>query len=207
VTPRRPRRGGLSRRVSKQEIKRELLVFTEGRLTEPGYLVYWHREHRRRVSVEISEFHGGPLQLVKKAAEAKAIGARDQKRGRGRAWDEIWCVFDVDVHPDLPEALQIAGAGGIRVAVSNPCIELWFLLHFRDQTAFIDRKDAQRRCRTELACDKELTEEALSRLAASYSQARRRAIALDEKHEGDGSPPLSNPSSSVWELVDAICGS
>jgi hypothetical protein len=30
------------------------------------------------------------------------------------------------------------------------------------------------------------------------------AIKLDEKHEGDGSPPGTNPSSGVWRLIEVI---
>ena len=56
---------------------------------------------------------------------------------------EYWCVIDVDQHANLVPAVEKAIANGISVAVSNPCVELWFILHFQDQTAEIDRKWAQ----------------------------------------------------------------
>ena len=31
-----------------------------------------------------------------------------------------------------------AGANGIRLAISNPCFELWLILHFQDHTAWLD---------------------------------------------------------------------
>ena len=81
--------------------RRELLVFTEGERTEDGYLVHWRRAYRDRVLVTIDEFHGTPLSLVNHAAEAKRRETRDEKKGRGRAHDEVWCVFDNDEHPHV----------------------------------------------------------------------------------------------------------
>lgn len=46
---------------------------------------------------------------------------------------------------------------------------------------------------------------ALTALASQYEDARRRAQALDRKHELDGSSPRSNPSSEAWRLIDKIC--
>jgi hypothetical protein len=88
--------------------------------------------------------------------------------------------------------------------MSNPCLELWFILHFEDQTAYIDRQAAQHRAEEFLGCSKVLSESAVRVLADGYDEARRRATKLDEKHAGDGSPPVSNPSSGVWRLIDLI---
>ena len=49
-----------------------------------------------------------------------------------------------------------------------------------------------------------LTGPALAALSARYDDAKQRAQQLDVKHAGDGSPPRSNPSSNMWELVDRI---
>lgn len=47
------------------------------------------------------------------------------------ATDEYWAVFDVDQQPTraLAEAAQIARARAFRLAGSDPCFELWLLLH------------------------------------------------------------------------------
>jgi hypothetical protein len=113
-------------------------------------------------------------------------------------------VFDIDEHPHVRRALELASSPGISVAVSNPCIELWFLLHFQDQNAAIDRADAQRMSSDLLGCTKVPTTTALADLAGRYEDGRRRAKLLDQKHELDGSPPGSNPSSATWRLIDRI---
>lgn len=52
--------------------------------------------------------------------------------------DVIWCVFDRDENSDaaLQKAKQVAMKEGYRLAYSNPSFELWFLLHFVNQSAF-----------------------------------------------------------------------
>jgi hypothetical protein len=198
------RSGRPRRSVSRAAVRRQILLFVEGERTEEEYLVDWHRRYRTHVRVTVAEEHGVPVTLVNLAVKAKAEAARDERRGRGAAWDEIWCVFDEDEHPNVPQAIAKAEANGIRVAVSSPCIELWFILHFEAQTAYIGRAAAQSRARHLLGCAKGLSDDALDSLAARYQDARTRARALDDKHSGDGSPPRSNPSSEVWKLIDQI---
>lgn len=90
------------------------------------------------------------------------------------------------------------------MAVSNPCVELWFLLHFQDQHAVIDRTQVQRRVRELIGCEKVPTTDALTRLCGRYEHARNRAQKLDTEHELNGSPPGANPSSGLWRLIDHI---
>jgi hypothetical protein len=192
------------RKVAARPRRKELLVLVKGHVTEEGYLLFWRRRARRHTLVEIHEFHGTPMSLVEKAVEVKAEEERREKRGRGRAHDEFWCVFDVDEHPHLERASELAAASGINLAISNPCIELWFLLHFADQTAYIDRRDAQREARAHLKCGKDLDDGALDSLAEHFTLARDRAQRLDEKHRDDGTPTPGNPSSGTWRVVDSI---
>lgn len=180
----------------------ELLVFTEG-TTEDIYLNSWHRRFRDHVTLKVAECsYSSPLQIVQLAANTKRNDERDARKNRGDAYDEYWAVFDVDSHPNLDEAIQLAGRTGVLVALSNPCFEIWLDLHFSDQTAYIERADVQRRTREHLGCDKRLTDSALSVLADAYPIARDRAKQLTEKHLGDGSPPNANPSSDIWKLTE-----
>jgi RloB-like protein len=192
------------RRPSDAAKRRSILVFTEGTKTEPLYLTYWRRLYQQQVIVSIDDFHGAPLSLVKQAAATRKHDLREQRRERGDAYNEYWCVFDVDEFPNIPEALRLPELNDINIALSNPCIELWFLLHFQDQSAVIHRADAQRKAKELLGCHKVLTPQALGQLVELYPVARDRALKLDKKHEGDGSPSRSNPSSDLWHLIERI---
>lgn len=147
-----------------------------------------------------------PMELVERAISQRARDVREAKRGLGDAYDEYWCVFDVDVHPHLPEALDLAASADIKIAFSNPCIELWFILHFVNQTAYLERKDAERESQRRLGCGKTPSPTALELLVSNYQTAKDHARELDRMHEGNGSPPNSNPSSGIWFLVDVIRG-
>lgn len=113
-------------------------------------------------------------------------------------------MFDIDEHPNVDTAIDLAHRNDVRIAVSNPCLELWFLLHFGDQTAWIHRHEAQRRAAHCLGCGKSLSAAALDELHDRYDEARLRARQLDVKHRHDGSDPRANPSSEIWRLVDTI---
>ena len=149
--------GPLSRKVTRSAERLDLLIFTEGEQTETSYLRYWHREFRDRVAIVFDSRHGGPKQLVEWAASRKRDELRSATRGGGQAFGQVWCVFDIDAHPQIPEAIDMAHANDIHLAISSPCIELWFVLHFANQTAHIERGDIQRRSRELLSCEKRLT--------------------------------------------------
>jgi hypothetical protein len=205
VTPRQATR---TRKASSSAKRRQLVIFAEGEQTEPVYFTNWYRLHRERIIVKVARHQGTttPMELVQRAIKQRAEDLREAKRGQGDAYDEYWCVFDVDTHPRLNEALQLAASENILIALSNPSIELWTIIHFQDQTAYLDTDSAVRKAEKLLGYGKTPTPKALEQLVERYSAAKERARQLDRKHQHDGSPPSSNPSSGVWRLVDNIKG-
>jgi hypothetical protein len=205
MTP--PSRGGPpERHGSRRAVRREILAFVEGKKTEDLYLVDWRRRFRDNILITVDPFRGVPLSLVTHAVERLKDENREQRRGRGRGFDEVWCVFDVDEHPNLPQAVDLARRHGISLAISNPCLELWFILHFEDQTAWIDRGKAQERSEQLLGCSKVLTSSALQALFERHADATSRAQALEARHSISRSPEGENPSSSMWRLIESIRG-
>jgi hypothetical protein len=154
---------------------------------------------------------GTPLQRGRSAStpyrdRRQKLEQREEAKGRGVAHTEYWCVFDRDEHATFDEAVRLARQKNINLAVSNPCLELWFVWHFQDQTAYIERGDVQRLSRKLLGCAKALTPSALEMLAEpdGYGSAKQRALSADARHAGDGSPAGSNPSSGMHTLVERI---
>ncbi len=56
-------------------------------------------------------------------------------RERAGDVDACWCVVDVDAHATLDRAIALASSAGVKIAVSNPCFEIWLLWHYADHTA------------------------------------------------------------------------
>ncbi|HEY4028242.1 MAG TPA: RloB family protein, partial [Candidatus Dormibacteraeota bacterium] len=170
-----------------------------------GYFEDWRTELRTTlVDIEIAGEHGVPRSLVAVAAarlrEARRAASRQQDDSL--AYDQVWCIFDVDEHPDVAAAVDQARGNGIELAVSNPSFELWALLHFRDHRAHLGRQQARTLLKTHLPTyDKRLP---AAELLPRYHDARRRACWLVENHERCGGEVTDNPSSSVWRLVDAL---
>ena len=143
-----------------------------------------------------------PDALVRQAKEH--VRRRPRKHAE-REFDEIWCVFDTDNHVHLSQAIAEARQGGIKVAVSNPCFELWLVLHVQDQTAYIHRHAVQHEAkRLGLSDGKRIAEAAKNTFIARFQDARQRAQALDQLHAGNNSPGRSNPSTDVWRLVNRL---
>lgn len=199
----RPRSG--SSRSSSQATRIQLRVFAEGKKTEDMYLTNWSRLYRDRVIVSVAKHeYTTPFELAQAAAVQRRNDLREARRGRGAAFDQYWCIFDVDVHPKIPEAIDLAAANSINVALSSPCIELWFLIHFESKTSYLSRGEAQKRSRELLGCDKALNSPALGLLVEKFDIAKAHAKSLEVKHLADGSPRPWNPHSTVWKLVDEI---
>lgn len=176
----------------------------EGTKTEPEYFTDLSREEEVHL-LEIVIGKGGaePKTLVERAVTLKKDAEKQAKRERddNLKFDEVWCVFDVDAHPRLHEALDQARANKISVAVSNPCFELWILLHFRDQTAYIDRYGARHACGEHIPnYDKSGSYAVLSE---RYADAVRRATTLDTRHREIGEEG-SNPSTWVYRLTERL---
>lgn len=121
-------------------------MFCEGIRTEPEYIEALRREPAVRdsasVEIQIDRTASGavPLTLVNKAAKARDRYSQEQGE-----IDEVWCLFDVEWpqnHPKLHEARTRAKARNVNLAISNPCFELWLVLHFEERTAWLNSDNA-----------------------------------------------------------------
>lgn len=109
------------------EKKELILILCEGK-TEVYYFRGLVRLAHGQDKVKIMKgVYAEPLGLVE---EAKSYLSFDKLHERKLS--EVWVVFDRDQHRRyrraLAEACQISQ---IKIAWSNPCFELWFLLHFK----------------------------------------------------------------------------
>ena len=176
-------------------------------MTEYDYLSLKSREdHVRLIDVVLEGQGGVPKTIVERAAAKKKAAARHARRMRDGelAYDEVWCVFDVDAHPNLQEAVIQARDNGIKLAISSPCFELWLLLHFRDHRSHEERHEIQKRC---CACvsgySKRIPEKIYRLLEGCYAEAVGRALALEAWHITRGTEG-SNPSTQVHRLTERL---
>ena len=204
---RRRKARSLRRRVAFRKPKRTFLVFCEGTRTEPEYIEALKKEPEVRdtasveIRIDMDASGAVPMTLVNAAAKARVRNSQEQGE-----IDEVWCLFDVEWpqnHPKLPEARAKAAESDVRLAISNPCFELWLVLHFEYRTAWIDNDAAKKLLRFyDKSSNKGLDG---SQYMPRRADAEQRARALTAKHAGDGTYfPDDNPSSGMYLLLEAI---
>ena len=189
----------LRRRVAGRSERRTFVILCEGKETEPQYLRALKQlpEVREVVSVDIQGPVGRPLQLVEAAIEVQSDNDEIV---------EVWCVFDVEApqeHPNLNEALALARDNGIKTAVSNPCFEVWLVLHFDQCSAWLTTDDAVKlRGKHDSSTGKEVDGELYM---PHRETAAKRARDLSDNHVNNGTSfPNDNPSSEMFLLLEAI---
>lgn len=197
----------LKRRVGTRRPRKTLLVFCEGERTEPEYLKALKGQPAvhdvAAVDIRVETGHGGS---VPRTLVSMATSARSKPLDEEAEIDEFWCVFDVEWprnHPGLREAIEQTHQNDIQLALSNPCFEVWLILHFQDQGAWLDN-DAARRVRRSLdgSADKGLDG---AKYMPHTGDAVRRAARLEERHKRNATNfPNDNPSSGMHRLLASV---
>ncbi|MEI7730808.1 MAG: RloB family protein [Verrucomicrobiota bacterium] len=110
-----------------------ILIVSEGKETEPQYFNALKNRLKLGAAIIVTVAKGTDAKsVVESAKRLRKERACEVRQGRSVPFDEVWCVFDSESHqnrPHLAEALVMARDNKIKVALSWPCIEFWFLLH------------------------------------------------------------------------------
>lgn len=201
----RTSRAPLGRKLGNREPKAKIYAICEGSRTEPSYLRLVSKSSRDAVVelIIIDEAATSPWELV----DVGCAHLERLKSPRSNPYadrDQVWIVFDIDEHPKLKQAKQRAEEKGLHLAISNPSVEIWFLLHFQDCTAHIHRDEALKAVEFHIpGYDKKFSD--LGPLSGRQSLAVERAARLAAKHAGDGTAfPHDNPSTGMAELIKAL---
>ncbi len=195
------------KRAGRQERKRYLVV-CEGRVTEPSYL----HDLRRDWQIAASALRIEPGGVDPNSLIDIALGVLREDGD----FDRVFCVFDRDEHATYVKArdrirhlaTRKKRPLPIRAIISNPCFELWYLLHYACSTKpWVARRNLT-------ACDCLIAE--LTRYLPNYDKGRSsyletrglidvactHAARLMRHHQacgGDG-----NPSTDIHELVACL---
>ncbi len=176
------------------------------RQQRPPVRLYLEGETENRYFADLCTRLKLPVRIwpgLKQASRVVKRAVKDLRRSRG---DDapIWCVFDHE-HPNMADTMALADKHHIRCAVSNPCFELWLLLHFQESPGAQDAKSLLNILRKHLVgYDKRLSIAMLREL-----DEKRRGAAMDRARklhqqaceEGE---PWRNPVTTVYELVEFL---
>lgn len=195
-----PPTSDLRRRTQTRDLLDWLVVVCEGQ-TEREVLD--HLKATWRIpSVRIFGIVGGlgaPSQVIKR-------GEKELKRASGSRTPTLWLVFDRDTHPCWDATISAAEKAGYRLAVSNPCFELWAILLHKDQTAALDSAAAQHRLRElhpNYHHDKNPHLHGPT-VVELLNAVRERVRTLEKRASDAGGGTRGNPSTTFHELVEAL---
>lgn len=121
--------------------------------------------------------------------------------------DEVWAVFDHDGRDEnrLRHARDLCDGAGIGIGFSNPCFEVWLILHKDDYQKPCDSKRAQKDLQSHLPdYDRHRSKRAdFNPLLKDLEAAETRAERQLAQREKEGAPH-GPPSTSVFRLTRAI---
>lgn len=172
------------RRSKEKTMKPNFFVFCEGE-TEVAYISFLRSQYRV------------PIQIIPKKSDSN-ISLRyinNCKKGYITTTnDKTFLMFDLDI-PGTLERLR--GIQDAVLLVSNPCIELWFLLHCLDYKAELTSK----------ACIKKFQTIFPHYTKGTLSQQEKQILATNTNNAVVRAMQLiahNNPSTTVYELINEL---
>ena len=171
-----------------KKMKHICLVFCEGE-TEEAYLDFLRNTYQSPIKI-VSKVEGADInqRVVDNKAKSLRLSSRDKVK--------VFLMYDLDVEA-VNEKLK-----GIRAELigSNPCIELWFLLHREHRRASISSAECLRKLTSKNDCWATYKKSDLSDAQKKYllTNVSKAIMASKELKDGD------NPSCSIYKLIDYL---
>jgi hypothetical protein len=154
------------------------------------------------VEVCPSQSGSAPRSVVEYAMHRKHENLAGVREDEAAIYDQIWCVFDVDKHTTPNEALKTAQDKRLSVALSNPCFEYWFLLHFEDTNrCFLSLDKLIRHLRREFLPGYEKRSDVFPKLWPLTDKAMARAQRFEANRSAGEGVRDHNSSTDVHKLV------
>lgn len=196
----------LRRIVETTSPKVKIVLYSEGEKTERDYFEALRRFYQNTlVDIEIVAGAGVPLTIAKLATEAAISTRRRSKRQSYAKRDEFWAIFDRDDHPHVSEAISRCNDADVGVAFSDPCFELWLILHFQNFDRPDHRHDVQKHLETLCKDYDHLKRKTTDcdKLMGRVTEAEDRAEQQLGRRKDEGEPP-GPPFTTVYNLTRRI---
>jgi len=202
------------RNVATIPVKPRILIMCEGEKTEPNYFKSF-----RLPSVHVKPAYGGDaLYVVEKAIEFASKAEEP--------YDQVWCVFDRDIHLEKPqperfnkaiwiieninelevynESKNLKKVNRFAYAYSNDAFELWYILHFDYMHSAKTRQEygdmlTERIKKKYFKNSIDMYDDLLDRQSSAISYAEKLLCEYSKSN-----PERDNPSTTVHILVQEL---
>lgn len=208
------------RKPESKESKKVFLIACEGICTEPNYILGLVKYQK---SMQV--IAAGTEVIIPPHQHSDPYGVLQDLLGTPNyeSYDELWIVIDRDevelkrkgfgghTEENFQKALKESKEHGVKVACSNPCFELWIVLHFEYRDTACSRGDIQKKALVKinsiLPKEKQLKkvenlksgENLYDLLKNRVDIARRNAKKLKANEK-----IKANPSTGMYKLLDSL---
>lgn len=208
LVPRKPSVLGRSQRALRDD--RMFVVATEDTYAPAQY---FRVIQESRVVIRVlpsDDNRSAPQHVVDRLKGAYQTGV---EAGHILEGDEFWVLLDTDhwvrgQHvAGLLEALRQARQAGFKIAVTNPCFELWLLLHQEDVAAgteFAECAAVEARLRLVLGGYNKRNLKTAQFPRDTIAAAVRRARSLESNPDSPAGPWPEKAGSRIYQLIEAI---
>jgi hypothetical protein len=170
---------------------------SKGKEIKPTFFVFCEEESEEAYISFIRSKFRVPIQIKAKVAKNK-INQKYVNRILGplpkHYKDKYFLLYDLD-RPEMLEKLQCINDAIL--LLSNPCIELWFILHICNHTAEVNSQQILEKL--ERICREYKKGIICGKLRNELASGEEKAIANAKKHT-----LYNNPSTSVYLLLEEL---
>lgn len=192
------------KRTVKAKPKRVILIAYEEK-TEKEYFKNFDDGKKDYRIVFANDNHTDPINLIevlKTKMERMEINHLNN--------DKVYCIFDTDTDikkdKEIKKAYSLAQKYGIEIITSNPCIELWFYLHFKYTTGYMTSNDILKFLKDaypQYEKGKNVYDELKSKLPLAINNAKK----LEKFHLENGNDVRfleANPSTMIYKIIEEL---
>jgi hypothetical protein len=176
--------------------------------------VFYFNEKRQSLRLEATsikitgESGSHPSSVVEFARLEKEKNKKECKKNGKVPYKHIYCVFDVDEHQNLSDAIQRAKDLKFIPIVSNQSFEVWYLFHFiKDPIGWTHRDELNKMLSIHIKKDYSKGEQgmyALIRDKEEHAIQLSEKILASAKEESEDRNPYRNPSTEVHIIVKKL---
>lgn len=195
---------------SKRDAKPTIVIISEGQKTEKLYFGALKNKFQRKIIIEIpNHSRQSPENLVAYLNSKNYSSTLNlNKRDSNYKGDSLFIVFDLDDNDQdkLNEAKSLCDRY-TELILSNPCFEIWFLLHFEYTTSpFANQNEVETRLKRYIP-DYQKTKCIFKTIEDKTDMALTNTKKLEKFHIDNGTEVSSfdsRPYTGVHKIFDAI---
>jgi len=166
---------------------------------KPNFFVFCEGETEMAYVKFLRSLYRAPIQVIPKKGKSNISEdfiVKSKNEYVQTDQDKVFLMYDLDVDGMLEQLQKIPNA---ELLVSNPCMELWFLLHHQDQKSEISSD----RCIKKLQkFSNEYKKGILSEEEKTFL-AEKKDLTIERAKNMIG---YQNPSSTVYKLLEKLKG-